>query len=128
MTRELKTKVILQQIYVKDKINPLKTEEKWEQKFSLPRNILHWKVIWSNIFLSYASIQAQQLQWKFLQNVIFTEHKLNLMKASNGVCNLCKKDRETLIHLFWKCTDTKLIWAKINAVLNNMVQSPNSIN
>jgi exonuclease III len=127
MPRELKTKVILQQIYVKEVIQPLKTEEKWEQKFSLPRNVLHWKIIWSNIFLSYASIQAQQFQWKFLHNVIFTEHKLNLMKASNGVCNICKTDRETLIHLFWECTDTKLIWAKINAVLNKIVQSPNTI-
>ena len=84
-----------------------------------------WRKIWSNSYQSYASVKAKQFQWKFLHNVPFTEHKLNLMGVSNGLCNICKKERETLIHLFWDCPKTKQIWKNIDELFEKITKDLN---
>ena len=55
--------------------------------------------MWGNIKMSYCSNKSKQFQWKFLHNAIFTEHRLNLMRMSNGLCNMCK-DEERLFFIY----------------------------
>ena len=45
--------------------------------------------IWNNVFDSYCFNSCKEFQWKFIHNVVFTEHRLFLMGYSNGICNLC---------------------------------------
>lgn len=44
------------------------------------------------------------------------------MNISNGLCNMCCKDRETLIHLFWECEKIKPIWVKIQDLINGVAE------
>ena len=37
-------------------------------------------------------------------NVVFTEQRLFLMGYSNGICNLCSNNIETIRHLFFECS------------------------
>lgn len=73
---------------------------KWEDKLQITCNSIMWNKIWFNQNRSYTSLNAKQFQWKFHLNSIITEHKLSVMGVSNGLCNMCKKHRETLCHLF----------------------------
>ena len=102
------------------KATKLNCEIKWE-------NILdkqfHWNKIWQSLGKSKASLKAKQLHWKTLHHAIFTEHKLNLMGFSNGICVLCTKQRETLQHLFWECSHAQAIWESIFPILDKVAMN-----
>jgi len=90
---KLKSKGILSQLKRTSNMH-LKTELNWERKLAV--NDIDWKNVWENVYSSKASLKAKQFQWKYMHNVIFTEHRLMLMKVSNGKCNICGKNKETL--------------------------------
>ena len=97
---KLKSKGILSQLSRTYNIH-LKTELNWERKLEV--NYIDWKIVWENVYSSKASLKAKQFQWKYIYNVIFTEHRLMLMKVSNGKCNICGQNKENIKHLFWEC-------------------------
>ena len=74
-----------------------------------------------NVKKAYCSNKAKQFQWKFLHNSIFTEHRLHLMRVSNGLCNLCKRERETLFHLFFSCELIQPVLANIEIIINAVI-------
>lgn len=117
---QLKSKEIVKIFNYKSKKMQLNSELKWNEKLNL---CVDWKKTWSCIYNSYASRKARQFQWKFLHNIIFTEHKLNLMMVSNGLCNMCSSKRETLVHLFWECEHIKPIWEQVERLIDVAMES-----
>ena len=94
------------------KTNLLNCEDKWNKTFRDYSNIT-LNNLWSIIYRSKASANAKQLQFKINHQIIFTEHKLQLMRLSDGLCTLCNTERETLNHLFYNCVNAKQVWDKI---------------
>jgi len=90
----LKYKVIIKQHLAQKFREPLKTETKWQVK--LQNNEMNWKSVWNNVFDSYCFNSCKEFKWKFIHTVIFTEHRLFLMRHSNGICNLYSCHIETL--------------------------------
>ena len=82
---------------------------------------IDWYSVWVNIKRAYCSNKAKQFQWKFLHNAIFTEHRLNLMRVSNGLCNICKRERETLFHLFFSCEIMQPVLANFEIIINAVI-------
>ncbi|XP_053403618.1 uncharacterized protein LOC128558442 [Mercenaria mercenaria] len=116
---KLQTRDILNLFVRHNQPKKLHTEQKWEEKFKTRSTsvLINWNCTWSNLYRCYSTKKAKQFQWKFLHNCIFTENKLSLMRLSNGICNMCKSHRETLIHLFWECEKVKPIWKYIQTIL-----------
>ena len=110
MQSNVKIKQIKPTLIFKEK--PLKCETKWTDLFETSFN-WHNLHVWSIIRRSKASAQAKQLQFKLNHQIIFTEHKLKLMSVSNGICTVCKSEKENLRHLFWSCSNANTIWRKI---------------
>ena len=104
----LKSKVIIKQHLAQKFREPLKTETKWQVK--LQDNAMNWKSIWNNVFDSYCFNSCKEFQWKFIHNVVFTEQRLFLMGYSNGICNLCSNNIETIRHLFFECSKIQHLW------------------
>jgi hypothetical protein len=111
------TKILPENIKIKQishiwnqKTGKLKSERKWETLLNME---LPWSKIWCHVYDSFSSCKAVQFQWKFLHNVIYTEHKLSLMNLSDGKCCICKSHRETLFHLFWECDFSKNVWTYV---------------
>jgi len=112
---ELKLKNVIN-IY-KMKSSNLVCETKWERIY---KRTFKWDKIWQSQIKSKASLKAKQLHWKMLHHAIFTEHKLNLIGYSDGLCTFCKSQRETVIHLFWSCINAKAIWESIIPVIESL--------
>ena len=115
---KLKTKLIQTFIHLKS-TTPPKAQSNWEEKLNLDN--IDWNIVWGNIKMSYCSNKSKQFQWKFLHNTIFTEHRLNLMRMSNGLCNMCKSERETLFHLFFNCVTIQPVLAKFEIIINAVI-------
>ena len=71
---------------------------------------MNWITIWNYVFDSYCFKSCKEFQWKFIHNVIFTEHRFLLMGYSNGICNLCSNNIETIRHLFFDCSKIQHVW------------------
>ena len=56
-----------------------------------------------------------------MHNVIFTEHRLMLMKVSNGKCNICGKNKETIKHLFWEWKTVKSCLENVNQLIGSLL-------
>ena len=96
-----------------------KCEAKWDAVFNQTFN---WKSIWESINETLCSNKEKQFQWKIIHNAIFTEHKLQLMNFSNGLCHFCKAHVEDIGHLFYNNPIShdivRQIEGKLNTVLN----------
>ena len=106
---KLKSKGILSQLKRTSNIH-IKTELNWERKLEV--NDIDWKNVWENVYSSKASLKAKQFQCKYIHNVISSDHRLMLTKVSNGKCNICGQNKETLKHLFWEC---KTVYFKLTS-------------
>ena len=66
--------------------------------------------------------KEKQFQWKIIHNAIFTEHRLQLMNLSDGLCHFCRLETEDVRHLFALCSVSKEISRrlqnKMNVILN----------
>lgn len=120
LTGKLKLKQIIEVFNTKSAI--LKCEEKWNKLFGNQINI-NWDIMWSIIYRSKASPQAKQLQYYINHQVIFTELKLQQIKSSDGICTLCKKENESLTHLFYNCHCAKQVWYKLMPLMDNLAMN-----
>ena len=103
-----------------DKTFKPKCQVKWETQFNQD---FEWQSIWRSSTETPCSNKEKQFQWKLINNAIFTEHKLQLMDLSDGVCHLCRFEIEDTKHLFLTCPTTQAIIGvlenKMNEVLAN---------
>eukprot|EP00249_Psilotum_nudum_P026170 c316_g1_i1 orf=466-654(+) len=43
--------------------------------------------------------------------------KLRLWESISGLCPWCKRDKESLTHLFWACPATRNFWKEFSRIL-----------
>jgi hypothetical protein len=78
-------------------------------------NYLNEKFNWEDIYqLNRKTTIDAKLQWfqiKILHRILPTNRYLYIRKIINSpVCDFCKSEEETLLHLFWECKYTKKFW------------------
>ena len=45
------------------------------------------------------------------------------MEKSNGICQLCKENEETITHLIYECKHVKPVWLDIQKILANIIDN-----
>eukprot|EP00249_Psilotum_nudum_P005307 c18754_g1_i2 orf=130-732(-) len=55
--------------------------------------------------------------WRVMSGSLMTGNKLRFWGNVSGLCPWCKRDKETLIHLFWACPVTKHFWKNFSLIL-----------
>ena len=78
-------------------------QHKYEAEY--PGHEFMWEEICSLPFKATIDVKYREFQWKILHRIIAvnkTLFKLNIVESS--LCTLCKKDEESLEHLFFRCT------------------------
>ena len=85
-TNKLSSKIITNHL-IDDAYKP-KYQTKWEAMYNRAFN---WKSIWNSINQTLCSNKEKKFQWKIVHNANLTEHKLQLMNLSNGLCHFCKR-------------------------------------
>ena len=97
--------------------NP-KSQIKWEIMFNQPFN---WKMIWRTSLEIPCTNKEKQFQWKIIHNAIFTEHRLQLMNFSDGLCHFCRLETEDVRHLFALCPFSKGINDVLQDKMNEII-------
>ena len=64
--------------------------------------------------------KSKDLHWRTLHKAIYSEERLRIMNKSNGQCNVCTTEHETLCHLFFHCSTIKRVWTKIGTTLTTI--------
>lgn len=81
--------------------------------------------------LNYQCMQENKLrsfQYKILQRFLTTNKFLNICKISEDKCYFCKKETETLEHLFWDCVEVKKLWSSVIDILEPYINLREVIN
>lgn len=73
---------------------------------------------WHKIFeLPFKSTQESKLHWlqfQILHRIVPTNKYLfKIKKAESPVCTFCKRDEESIGHLFYECTIVKELWSAV---------------
>lgn len=59
--------------------------------------------------------KVKEISFKMLHRFYPTNHYLQKLKKDIDVnCSFCGDQRETLVHLFWMCPHTRLLWSKLS--------------
>ena len=67
---------------------------------------------YKNIYNFTVSSKYHSFQYRMLQNIIFLNGRLHLMKlVDSNKCTFCKEVKETVKHIFWECPDIVKYWA-----------------
>ncbi|XP_074271548.1 uncharacterized protein LOC141595480 [Silene latifolia] len=67
--------------------------------------------------------------WSILNESLNTKAKLKRLGiCDEAVCCLCAQDEETQLHLFSRCTISKMVFAEINKRLKMNIPQENSLN
>ena len=85
-------------------------------------------------FVTFKDSNSRIFQYKFLNNILVNKYWLKKWKLEDDdLCNFCKNESETQMHLFWECEHTKLFWNEFELFCQkygidfNILQSKNLI-
>jgi len=109
-------KVLTSNIRVPDIIN------KWNYLLNIGYNLDIWKVIFKSCFLTIQDNNLKWFQFRILHRILGTKSLLYKMKINeNNTCRLCKRDEESILHLFVECAKTSKLWHEIKYWVNATV-------
>ena len=103
-------------------MKPVKSQTKWASDCNVPQpDQLCWNNIYLRSFENSKSTTLRNFQFKFLHRIIPT----NTLLMKYGIkdsdrCSFCKKERETLIHLFWECKVVQTFWTSFKYRLQSI--------
>ena len=64
-------------------------------------------------------------QYKILNNILYLNQRLYHMKlVASPLCSLCKREFETISHLFLRCESSKRLWAEIQKWSSHTITLP----
>ena len=80
------------------------------------------------IFLSArvtVDIKIRMFQYKILNNILFLNQRLYYMKKiASPLCSPCKREVETVSHLFHKCKQSENLWLSTKKWCNSIFKLP----
>ena len=84
---------------------------------------------WSSVYLLPASTtldtKIRMFQYNILNNILYLKQRLYHMElADSPLCSLCKREFETISHLFLRCESSKRHWAEIQKWSSHTVTLP----
>ena len=88
---------------------PPTAQTKLKEKF--PHFSVDWREIYSLPFTVTIETKIREFQYKILNNIIYTNQKLFKLKMiESPLSTSCKRETESLEHLFFNCYVTKFFW------------------
>ena len=99
------------QMLVKRKFSKPTSQKFFTKKFDISN-----QNIWCSVYLlnARASIESKirMFQYKILNNVLYLNQRLSDMNiVGSSLCSQCKKEPETISHLFLNCTFSQKLWS-----------------
>ena len=100
------------------------------QKFFTKKFDISNQNIWRSVYLlsARASIESKIriFQYKILNNVLYLSQRLSDMNiVGSSLCSQCKKEPETIPHLFLNCTFSQKFWSNTQKWCSPIFKLPN---
>ncbi|WP_419609554.1 reverse transcriptase family protein [Thiolapillus sp.] len=90
--------------------------DKWDYKLNLDIN-------WNITFKKIHKIREIKLKWfqiRLVHRILATNVVLMHMGVENDItCSFCKKERDAINHIFWRCDSIKPFWEQLQIALND---------
>ena len=97
---------------------PPTAQKKFLKKF--PQLQIDWSKIYSLLFIVTIETKIREFQYKILNNIVFTNEKMFRLKMIDSpLCTFCKREIESIEHLFFYCNVTKTFWEAFCSWLSN---------
>ncbi|KAL3679493.1 hypothetical protein R1sor_022449 [Riccia sorocarpa] len=74
-----------------------------DDRWNLQREEGSWKTRWRLLWAMKVSYRKKMWLWKVLQRGFFTGSRAAEMRVSDGFCDRCQGQVESLEHIFWQC-------------------------
>lgn len=83
---------------------------------------MHWTEIYLTALTIPIDSRTREFQFRFLHDALINSYwlkKWNILE--NDLCTFCKKERETIIHLFWQCEIIQEFWQLIQNIYSHII-------
>ena len=108
-----KSNQLIKKTFLDQKSLPRVTE-KWKSSLLIPEDDNFWNRIFGLPKLINQDIWMQMFQYKILHRILATEKKLFTYNIKNSpLCRYCKKEEESIEHLFCECDLSTAIWPEV---------------
>ena len=88
-----------------------KSEDKW--RVDIKNDNLNWRYIYNLPFSLYLESKYSWFQFRINTRILSTRSYLFKINISNSdLCSFCKKEKETIIHIFSSCEMVLPLWLK----------------
>ena len=79
-----------------------------------------WKKIYVIPRIVTIDTKQRAFQYKILNNILYLNKMLFLFGITkNSMCSFCKTQEETIMHSFYDCAHTQLLWKKLQTYLSS---------
>ena len=114
--KEIKTQLI------KDRFKTPTAINKWAERGI--KNI-NWNQQFNILNHLMLEIKIKMFQYKLIHNILYVKDKLKIFnKIENDICSACKKEKETIMHLFIQCPISKQFWVQGINTLHTLYYIP----
>ena len=84
-----------------------------------------WKKIYVIPSIVINDTKQRTFQHKILNNILYLNKMLFLFGITkNSMCSFCKTQEETIMHSFYDCVYTQLLWKKLQTYLSSHLSIP----
>ena len=104
------------------------SQGKWQNDF--PDQNFDWPSIYLSYIHAVMDPKIRCFQFKFLHRIVSTnEYLFKIGFRNSSLCTFCKKEIETLKHLFWDCPFVSDFWFNLSRVLSfhNLIENFDTI-
>ena len=87
---------------------------KWQSKLHSPLSYIEFKKLFVHINYTTNFTKLRSFQFRMLHNAIIMKDRLKIWGITkDDKCELCKKDKETIIHFFMECEIAQQMYCKM---------------
>ena len=108
----------------KNKILPKKQQNKWCEKLQITADSLNWQNICENKYYATNETKLRSFQIRLNLRSIVTQLQLHGFElVDDNLCKFCRKEPETLMHLFCDCEIVVSFWNNVSKFLPSRLRT-----
>ena len=101
-------------------IFPEKHQRRRANDLLLDFDSINWPIIYKNNYYCTLETKLRSFQIKLnLRAIVCNSQLFGFGMIENDLCTICKKDSETVLHLFCTCTHVRKFWDDISSWLSH---------
>ena len=86
---------------------------------------INWQEVHMILCKVSISSSIRIFQYKILNNILYLNRKISkFYQGVSHLCSLCLKEHEDILHLFYECDETQLLWETLSKKVAGFLSLP----